>query len=101
MGSRIGWADKDAIYIDPGASLSIVKAIASSLDNHLGSSQLAIGKSLSEAGLLTQHEKGRNTAKVSILGHRPNVFALRISDIFELDGSEVNPIGYSDDDIPF
>ena len=101
MGSRIGWADKDAIYIDPGASLSIVKAIASSLDNHLGSSQLAIGKSLSEAGLLTQHEKGRNTAKVSILGHRPNVFALRISDIFELDGSEVNPIGYSDDDILF
>jgi predicted helicase len=93
--------DKDAIYIDPGASLSIVKAIASSLDNHLGSSQLAIGKSLSEAGLLTQHEKGRNTAKVSILGHRPNVFALRISDIFELDGSEVNPIGYSDDDILF
>ena len=101
MGSRIGWADKDAIYIDPGASLSIVKAIASSLDNHLGSSQLAIGKSLSEAGLLTQHEKGRNTAKVSILGHRPNVFVLRISDIFELDGSTVNPIGYSDDDIPF
>ena len=101
MGSRIGWADKDAIYIDPGASLSIVKAIASSLDNHLGSSQLAIGKSLNEAGLLTQHEKGRNTAKVSILGHRPNVFALRISDIFELDGSTVNPIGYSDDDIPF
>ena len=101
MGSRIGWADKDAIYIDPGASLSIVKAIASSLDNHLGSSQLAIGKSLSEASLLTQHEKGRNTAKVSILGHRPNVFALRLSDIFELDGSEVNPIGYSDDDIPF
>ena len=101
MGSRIGWADKDAIYIDPGASLSIVKAIASSLDNHLGSSQLAIGKSLSEAGLLTQHEKGRNTAKVSILGHRPNVFALRISDIFELDGSTVNPIGSSDDDIPF
>ena len=101
MGSRIGWADKDAIYIDPGASLSIVKAIASSLDNHLGSSQLAIGKSLSEAGLLTQHEKGRNTAKVSILGYRPNVFALRISDIFELDGSTVNPIGSSDDDIPF
>ena len=101
MGSRIGWADKDAIYIDPGASLSIVKAIASSLDNHLGSSQLAIGKSLSEAGLLTQHKKGRNTAKVSILGHRPNVFSLRISDIFELDDSEVNPIGYSDDDIPF
>ena len=101
MGSRIGWADKEAIYIDPGASLSIVKAIASSLDNHLGSSQLAIGKSLREAGLLTQYEKGRNTAKISILGHRPNVFALRISDIFELDGSTVNPIGYSDDDLPF
>ena len=53
------------------------------------------------SGFVRKHEKGRNTAKVSILGYRPNVFALRISDIFELDGSTVNPIGSSDDDIPF
>ena len=101
MGTRIGWADDDTIYLDPGASLSIVKAIASSLDNHLGSSQLAIGKSLREAGLLKQHETGRNTAKVSLLGSRRNVYALELSNIFDLDNSKVNPVGYSDEDIPF
>ena len=101
MGSRIGWADDDTIYLDPGASLSIVKAISSSLDNHLGSSQMAIGKSLREAGLLKQHETGRNTAKVSIIGSRKNVYALELSNIFDLDNSKVKPVGYSDQDIPF
>ena len=101
MGSRIGWVDQNIIYIEPGASLSVVKAIASSLDNHLGSSLQAIGKSLREAGLLSHYDKGRNTAKVSLLGARRNVYALSLSDVFDLDDGVVNPIGYSDDDIPF
>jgi hypothetical protein len=101
MGSRIGWIDQDTIYIEPGASLSVVKAIASSLDNHLGSSQLAIGKSLREAGLLTNCDKGRNTAKVSLLGARRNVYALSLSHVFDTDEGVVEPSSYPADDIPF
>ena len=71
------------------------------MDNHLGSSERAISKSLREAGFLTRYEKGRNTAKVSILGARRNVYILDIKDVFELDGETEVPVGYDQSEIPF
>lgn len=101
MGTRIGWVDGDALYIDPSAALGVVKALSSNLDNHLGSSERAIAKSLREAGLLIRCDKGRNTAKVSVLGARRSVYVFRMSDILDLDSSTANPIGYDLTDLPF
>lgn len=101
MGTRIGWVDDDALYIDPSAALSVVKALSSNLDNHLGSSERAIAKSLREAGLLLRCDKGRNTAKVSVLGARRSVYVFRMSDILDLDPTTASPIGYDLSDLPF
>jgi hypothetical protein len=101
MGSRIGWVDGDALYIDPTTSLSVVKSLSSVLDNHLGSSDRAIAKGLREAGLLSQFDKGRNTAKVSVLGARRLVYAFRLTDIFDLDSATASVVDYSAADIPF
>jgi hypothetical protein len=101
MGTRIGWVDGEELYIDPSAALSVIKALASGLDNHLGSSERAIAKSLREAGLLSRCDKGRNTAKVSVLGARRSVYVFRMSDILDLDSSTANAIGYDPADIPF
>lgn len=101
MGTRIGWVEGDVLYIDPSAILSVIKALSSSLDNHLGSSERAIAKSLREAGLLIKCDKGRNTAKVSVLGARRSVYVFRMADILDLDSSSANAIGYDPEDIPF
>ena len=101
MGTRIGWVDGEELCIDPTASLSVIKALASGLDNHLGSSERAIAKSLREAGLLSRCDKGRNTTKVSVLGARRSVYVFRMADIFDLDSASASPIGYDDADIPF
>lgn len=101
MGTRIGWVDGEELYIDPTASLSVIKALASGLDNHLGSSERAIAKSLREAGLLSRCDKSRNTTKVSVLGARRSVYVFRMADIFDLDSASASPIGYDDADIPF
>lgn len=101
MGTRIGWVDGEELYIDPTASLSVIKALASGLDNHLGSSERAIAKSLREAGLLSRCDKSRNTTKVSVLGARRSVYVFRMADIFDLDSALASPIGYDDADIPF
>lgn len=101
MGTRIGWIDGDTLYIDPSAALGVVKALASNLDNHLGSSERAIAKSLREEGLLIKCDKGRNTAKVKVLGARRSVFVFRMSDVLELDASTATPIGYDLSDLPF
>jgi hypothetical protein len=101
MGTRIGWVDGEELYIDTTASLSVIKALASGLDNHLGSSERAIAKSLREAGLLSRCDKGRNTTKVSVLGARRSVYVFRMADIFDLDSASASPIGSDDADIPF
>ena len=101
MGTRIGWVDGEELFIDPSASLSVIKALSSNLDNHLGSSERAIAKSLREAGLLSRCDRGRNTAKISVLGARRSVYVFRMSDIFDLDSSTANAIGYDPADIPF
>lgn len=79
----------------------MIKALASGLDNHLGSSERALAKSLREAGLLSRCDKGRNTTKVSVLGARRSVYVFRMADIFDLDSASASPIGYGDADIPF
>jgi hypothetical protein len=101
MGTRIGWVDGEELFIDPSASLSVIKALSSNLDNHLGSSERAIAKSLREAGLLSRCDKGRNTAKVSVLGARRSVYVFRMSDILDLDSSTASAIGYELSDLPF
>ncbi|EAQ05553.1 DUF927 domain-containing protein [Yoonia vestfoldensis] len=101
MGTRIGWVDGEELYLDPTASLSVIKALASGLDNHLGSSERAIAKSLREAGLLSRCDKSRNTTKVSVLGARRSVYVFRMADIFDLDSASASPIGHGDADIPF
>ena len=90
MGTRIGWVDGEALYIDPTASLSVVKTMSSALDNHLGSSDRAIAKGLRETGLLSHCDKGRNTTKVSVLGARRSVYAFRMADIFDLDSASAS-----------
>lgn len=79
----------------------MVKALSSALDNHLGSSERAIAKSLREAGLLSRCDKGRNTAKVSVMGARRSVYVFRMTDILDLDCASASPIGYCLSDIPF
>lgn len=101
MGTRIGWVNGDELYIDPNASLTVIKALASGLDNHLGSSERAIAKSLREAGLLLKCDRGRNTNKISVMGARRSVYVFRMSDILDLDSSTANAIGYDPADTPF
>ena len=101
MGTRIGWVEGDALYIDPSAALGVIKALSSNLDNHLGSSERAIAKSLREAGLLSRCDKGRNTAKVSVLGARRSVYVFRMADILDLDPATASPVGYDLSDVPF
>ena len=101
MGSRIGWINGETLYLSPGVSLSTVKSISSALDNHFGSSERAISKSLREAGLLSRCDKGRNTTKVSILGVRPNVYAFKITDVFDLDSQTNVSIGFDPSEMPF
>ena len=101
MGPRIGWINGETLYLSPGASLSAVKSISSTLDNHFGSSERSISKSLREAGLLSRCDKGRNTKKVSILGIRQNVYAFKIIDVFDLDSQTNVSIGYHPSEIPF
>lgn len=101
MGTRIGWVDGEELFIDPSTSLSVIKALSSNLDNHLGSSERAIAKSLREAGLLSRCDRGRTTAKISVLGARRSVYVFRMSDILDLDSSTANAIGYNLDDLPF
>ena len=101
MGPRIGWINGETLYLSPGASLSAVKSISSALDNHFGSSERAISKSLREAGLLSRCDKGRNTTKVSILGVRPNVYAFKITDVFDLDSQTNVSIGFDPSEMPF
>lgn len=101
MGQRIGWSDRDYLYLDPNSSLGIVKHLSTSLDNHLGSSERTISKSLRESNLLMRCDKGRNTAKVRILGARRNVYVLNMTDVFEIDEQTDLPLGYNASDIPF
>lgn len=101
LGTRIGWVDGDALYIDPSAALGVVKALSSNLDNHMGSSERAIAKSLREAGLLIKCDKGRNTAKISVLGARRSVYVFRMADVFDLDDNSASAIGYDPEDLPF
>ena len=100
MGSLIGWVNGETLYLSPCASLSTAKSVSSALDNHFGSSERAISKSLHEAGLLRRCDKGRNTTKVSIFGIRPNVYAFKITDVFDIDSQNV-PIGHDPSEIPF
>ena len=79
----------------------MIKALSSNLDNHLGSSERAIAKSLREAGLLSRCDKGRNTAKVSVLGARRSVYVFRMADILDLDPATASPVGYDLSDVPF
>ena len=101
VGQRIGWIDDTNVYLEPGSTLSVVKTLSTALDNHLGSSERAISKCLKEAGLLVRCEKGRNTAKVSILGARRNVYVLNINDVFELDSETDVPVVIDPSEIPF
>ena len=101
MGPRIGWINGETLYLSPGASLSAVKSISSALDNHFGSSERAISKSFREAGLLSRGDKGRNTTKVSILSIRPNVYAFKITDVFDLDSQTNVSIGFDPSEMPF
>ena len=61
----------------------------------------AIAKSLREAGLLSRCDKGRNTAKVSVLGARRSVYVFRMADILDLDPATASPVGYDLSDVPF
>lgn len=101
MGARIGWVDNNSLYLDPNASLAVVKALASDLDNHIGVSERSIAKSLREAGLLDRCEKGRNTFKVSVGGARRSVYAFWLADVIEIDnwGDVEEP--HRQADIPF
>ena len=54
-----------------------------------------------EAGLLSRCDKGRNTTKLSILGIRPNVYALKITDVFDLDSQTNVSIGFDPSEMPF
>ncbi len=101
MGPRIGWINGETLYLSPGASLSTVKSISSALDNHFGSSERAISKSLREAGLLSRCDGGRNTTKVSILGVRANFYAFKITDVFDLDSQTNVSIGFDSSEMPF
>ncbi|MBF9023282.1 DNA primase [Rhodobacterales bacterium FZCC0069] len=101
MGARIGWIDKNNLYLDPNASLAVVKALASDLDNHIGVSERSIAKSLREAGLLDRCDKGRNTLKVSVGGARRSVYSFRLPDVVEIDTWDEPEEPYYQADIPF
>ena len=77
MGPRIGWINGETLYLSPGASLSAVKSISSALDNHFGSSERAISKSLREAGLLSRYDKGRKTTKCKYFGDQTKRLCLQ------------------------
>ena len=76
QGPRIGWVGHGVIYLDMIAALRIAKQVSNSTGDYLGSSEAAIKKALSEAGMIADAEKDRHEKKVTILGVRRRVLCL-------------------------
>ncbi len=77
QGPRIGWVGHGVIYLDMIAALRIAKQVSNSTGDYLGSSEAAIKKALSEAGMIADAEKDRHEKKVTILGVRRRVLCLK------------------------
>ncbi len=101
QGPCVGWADDEVLYIEPRSALSVIKSVSTSLGDHLGSTERAIGKALREAGFLQRCDDGRNTAKISLAGERRHVYCFRLSDVFDLDPVTVQMVYPDTSEIPF
>lgn len=84
-GSRIGWKQYDNLYLEPKESLAVVQRLAKDMNQPpIPLNYKALGKRLSEHGLLASRKKDRNLARVNIQGRKEDVFHLRLSDFMEL-----------------
>ncbi|ODA29093.1 DUF3854 domain-containing protein [Planctopirus hydrillae] len=85
MGVRVGWKEFDNLYIEPKEALAVVQRLAKDMAQPpLPMNHKALGKRLAERGLLVSSKKGRNVARVNILGRKEDVFHLRLDDFMEL-----------------
>ncbi len=87
-GARIGYVDRNFLYLDPNAAIAVAKALSSKTGNHIGSSERALSKALKEAGLLARVDDGRATTKVTLAGQRRSVYCLEVGHVFEVDQGE-------------
>lgn len=87
-GARIGFVDRNFLYLDPNAAIAVAKALSSKTGNHIGSSERALSKALKEAGLLARVDEGRATIKATLAGQRRSVYCLKLASVFELDHGE-------------
>jgi hypothetical protein len=101
QGACIGWVDGDALYIEPRAALSVIKSVSTSLGDHLGTTERALGKALREGGLLQRYDDGRNTTKMSLAGQRRHVYCFRVTDVFDLEPAEAGKPPPDRSEIPF
>jgi hypothetical protein len=85
MGVRVGWKEYDNLYIEPKEALAVVQRLAKDMNQPpIPMNHKALGKRLAERGLLVSSKKGRNVARVNILGRKEDVFHLRLGDFMEL-----------------
>jgi hypothetical protein len=82
-GRRIGWIDKDGIYLDPEAAYAEVQELARHQQAAMPLTQHTLWKRLDERGLVQSKEEGRHTTKKTICGSRVRVIHFAIESFFE------------------
>ena len=76
MGRRIGWTDREKVYLDPEAAYAAAQELARKQGGALPVQPRTLWKRLDEAGLLAAKDRGRNTYKASAGERRVNVIVL-------------------------
>jgi hypothetical protein len=90
-GHCIGWTTDDGlVLLEPDSAYAAVHQLAAQQGEAFPVRAKTLGKRLEEAGLLTHHDKDRNTTQVTIGATRRRVWSIRKSAIFPpLDDAQI------------
>jgi hypothetical protein len=95
QGLRIGWLDKDDLYLDPTASFQVVQKIGRELGDVVAVGRTTLWKRLHDAGLLASNErKNRDTYTIRrvIQGASIPVIHVQSSTVFGSVGMPPDPV---------
>jgi hypothetical protein len=97
-GPRIGWIDKDGIYLDPDPAYAAVQELGRNQQAAMPLTQNTLWKRLDERGLVKSKDEGRHTIKKTICGSRERVIHFAVETFYEKEPLPAQP---KQEEVPF
>lgn len=101
QGRRIGWIDKEGVYLEPQSALIIAKEQSQKIGCCMGASVNALKKALNEGGYLTRTNPSRQTYKVRLADKSSkNTLCMELKHFVELE-LDISPAVEEHSTFPF